>query len=124
MKRRLKKLSKWLKSLLRGKRDYRVEGLVTPKWARSSMRSDNRFRRAMGRTQLPILKRWKLDRHVTLGGNLAVLREMVHKLETSHSYLRWLRNFYRNGKETLFSRILLRMKVKKNRNLIRHTIEY
>lgn len=88
------------------------------------MRNENRFKRAMGRTQLPILKRWRLDQYVKLNGHLPTLKEVVNRLEESTSYLRWVQSFYSRGKESFLTRLLLRRRIKKNRDLIRNTIEH
>jgi len=126
----LRKLVKFIRTLARTLRyGHRpsVQAIArhtTPKWARASMRSENRFKRAMGRTQLPILKKWKLERYVKLNGHFDALVEAVTRIEETSSLLRWTNAFYRRGKESFLKRLKMRRLIRKNRNLIRHTIEY
>src|SRR4051812_12783120 len=90
---RIRLLVKYLKTLFRvlkyGRRDFRYAHLVTPKWARASMRAENRFRRAMrrgDRPQIPIVKRGKLRRYVLLNGSLPALESVLEGLQNAISF--------------------------------------
>jgi len=111
-----------------GHRPKRYAHLITPKWARASMRTENRFRRAMKRPdkpQIPILKEWRLARYVALGGHMGALEAVVKQLTESSSYLRWVRAFTaRTDKQTYVQRMILKHRIKQNRKLIREAIEY
>ena len=119
---------RWVKKLMRGERSYNYEHLVTPKWARSHLRTENRFRRAMKRQhkpQIPILKRSKLAIYCRLYGSLPALTAAVTGLENASSFLRWMNAFTRRkSKQSFIARLMERRLIKKHSKLIKYTIEY
>lgn len=137
---RIRQLVKFLKTLFRvlkyGRRRHDgYDHLITPKWARASMRAENRFRRAMrnpNKPQIPFIKRWRVRNYVNAGGNLKALEYVIKGLQEASSFTRWANAFkekaltqHSQGRvANMVERYKQRRLVKKNRGLIRNTIEY
>lgn len=91
------------------------KALVTPKWARKAMRNENSFRRAMDRSELPVLKAY----HVAEFCRRGVPAEALAKVHANHQELAVL--VWERSK--LFSRKRSTRQEKRLRRVIAHNAQ-